>query len=401
MGIAVAVAGVALGRAPALAQSAPAATTNTPAADAIGPRELQNFSLDGTVTRPADQPRTAAPRNSPASAQAQTPRREQPSGAAETPRAATAQTPATSAQRTAAEDAAARAGPAPRAVAPPPRAEALGRSSVTVDLPPARASAAVATADPGFASEPQSSGTLAPEHGLPLWPWLLAALALGAGGGFLFWRRQHGREAFAGGPRVDAFVAPPPAAAPPRAAPKPPQPTPAPVPGGVVSTRLRPWLDITFTPLRCVVEEREVTLEFELSLLNSGSTTALEVLLEASLFNAGPTQDQDIGTFFENPVGQGQRIAALQPLKSFSLRPQLTIPIEQLRVLEAGGRRLFVPLIAFNILYGWSSGKGQTSAAFMVGRDTNAEKLAPLRLDLGRRIFRGLGQHALPISVRN
>src|SRR5438067_972815 len=47
---------------PALAQASGAPTTNTPAADAIGPRDLQNFSIDGTVTRPADQqPATRPP----------------------------------------------------------------------------------------------------------------------------------------------------------------------------------------------------------------------------------------------------------------------------------------------------------------------------------------------------
>src|SRR3954470_20352843 len=56
LAIAVWAAGLVLGPAPLAAQSAPAATTNTPAADAVGPKELQNFSLSGTVTRPADQP---------------------------------------------------------------------------------------------------------------------------------------------------------------------------------------------------------------------------------------------------------------------------------------------------------------------------------------------------------
>ncbi|HEX8840603.1 MAG TPA: hypothetical protein VF750_09065, partial [Sphingomicrobium sp.] len=45
-----------------LAQSAPdAAQSGTPATDAVGPQELQNFSLPGNVTKPADQPATAAP----------------------------------------------------------------------------------------------------------------------------------------------------------------------------------------------------------------------------------------------------------------------------------------------------------------------------------------------------
>src|SRR3954452_18811643 len=57
-----------LGSTPALGQDSGQATTNTPASDAIGPRELQNFSIGGTVTRPADPqpaPRTPAPRASP------------------------------------------------------------------------------------------------------------------------------------------------------------------------------------------------------------------------------------------------------------------------------------------------------------------------------------------------
>src|SRR6476660_3653125 len=36
--------------------SALAQETNTPATDSIGPKELQNFSLPGTRTQPADQP---------------------------------------------------------------------------------------------------------------------------------------------------------------------------------------------------------------------------------------------------------------------------------------------------------------------------------------------------------
>lgn len=59
-----------------------------------------------------------------------------------------------------------------------------------------------------------------------------------------------------------------------------------------------------------------------------------------------------------------------------------------------------MPLIAFNILYGWSRGNGQTSASFLVGRDTRGDKLAPFRLDLGPRLFRSLGQTPLPIAVR-
>ncbi len=48
-------AGLMLGSASASAQDA-ATTTNTPAAQAVGPRELENFSLQGNVTRAAEEP---------------------------------------------------------------------------------------------------------------------------------------------------------------------------------------------------------------------------------------------------------------------------------------------------------------------------------------------------------
>jgi hypothetical protein len=42
-------------------------------------------------------------------------------------------------------------------------------------------------------------------------------------------------------------------------------------------------------------------------------------------------------------------------------------------------------------LFRGGGGEGQASASFLVGRGTDGdEKLAPFRLDLGPRIFRGL-----------
>lgn len=221
-------------------------------------------------------------------------------------------------------------------------------------------------------------------------------MALGAGGAFLFWRRSQHREAFAGGPQVDAFVAPQPQ---PRA--PAPAPTTVPSPPGIVSTRLRPWIDLTFEPVRCIVEDERVIFEFELAMANSGSAPARDVLIEASMINAGPAQDKEIRAFFESPVGEGERITAIPPLKSVNLRPQFAVARNEIRVLEAGGRHVFVPLIALNAIYRWGAGEGQTSAAFLLGRDTKGEKMAPFRLDLGARVFRGVGRRELPIGIRN
>jgi hypothetical protein len=394
---------------PALAQEAPA-TTNAPATDAIGPRELQNFSLNGTVTQRSEPaqlpPTTRSPRTQAQSGAASTEPRPATStptrtaaGTADQPRPtrpgvaqATSEAPAQPVSKTAA---------APTLIPPLPSAnEGRGQDAATL-------TAASSPATPAFAPEP---GTLdvATEHKFPLIPWLLAALALGAGGAFLFWRNRS-RHALAGGPQIDAFVAPEPAptprpAPPARPAPAPPKakaPPPQPSSAGIVSTRLRPWIEIAFEPVRCILDNDKLAIEFELELFNSGSAPARAVLVEASLFNAGPTQDRDIGAFFADPVGAGDRIASIPPLKRFTVKTQVAIGREQLQAYEAAGRQVIVPLIAFNALYRWSGGEGQTSVSYLLGRDTKGEKMAPFRIDLGPRIFRGIAARLLPANVRN
>ena len=83
------------------------------------------------------------------------------------------------------------------------------------------------------------------------------------------------------------------------------------------------------------------------------------------------------------------------------MKSAVSLTRDQMRQFEVAGRRLFVPLIGFNALYRWSGGDGQTSASYLLGRDTKSEKLAPFRLDLGPRIFRGLGARQHSVGVRN
>ena len=356
-----------------------APATNTPATDTIGPRELQNFTLNGTVTRPA--PATPA---------------------------RTAPTPAATQPRSTAPSAAS----PPRDRAPSPaRPQSAPTASVSTALPPATALPEATTPAPTGSLAPPTSfeptpiapaGTSASSSSEYV-PWLLALILLGAGAGFYAWRRRSPpRYATAGG-ALDMLVAAEPAIAPPlpRAAPPradPPQPAAA--SSGIVSTRLRPWLEIQFSPGRCVVEENGATIEFDVEVVNSGTAPARDVLVEASMFNAGPDQDQEIGAFFAHPVAKGERIAAIPPLRSVSLKSAVSLTRDQMRQYEVGGRRLFVPLIGFNALYSWTGGDGQTSASYLVGRDTSADKMAPLRLDLGPRTFRGLGARQHNVGVR-
>jgi hypothetical protein len=399
-GTAVLLAGVVwLAPAPAFAQStttsAPAPTTNTPATDTIGPIELKNFSLKGTVTRPAGQP------VAPTAAGSQTALTRAP---AVTTSAARSPESRTVARATRAARAA-----VPLKVAPPP-----ATSSGPVSAPPATVSPPIETAPVPVAPSltpapvPTQPDRSAPFPPLPVWPWIAAALALTLGAGFLLWRRWP-REMTISGPQFDLLVPTAPEPQPePRPLPRAPAPAPSPSPpparpaaaSGIVASRLRPALELGFQPLRCHVGDDQVAIEFELELFNAGAAPARAVLAEASLLNAGSTQEQDLAVFFANPNGVGERLALIPPMKRISFRSQVVAPRAAIQEYELAGRKAFVPVIAFNALYEWSGGKGQSSAAYLVGRDTQKEKLGPLRLDRGAREFRGLGARPLPTAVR-
>jgi hypothetical protein len=274
------------------------------------------------------------------------------------------------------------------------------------------------------AEQPALPATLAPEHRLPILPWLIAALLLAAGTAFLLWRRRP-RESYAGTGQFDLLVGPElevePTVAPgvrwmppPEAERREPTPAPAPAPRpvaprrpaaeaphGIVASRLRPALEIGVRPLRCLVEDEQVTLEFELDLFNAGTAPARAILAEASLLNASATQDQELAAFFSRPAARGEPLEAIPPMKRMTMTSQVVAPRAAIQEYDLGGRKAFVPVIAFNALYEWSSGKGQTSAAYLVGRETKGEKLGPIRLDNGRSELRGLGARSLPVGIRS
>ncbi len=383
---------------PALAQQTAPATTNTPA-DSIGPSELQNFSLPGTKTRPAEQPPAAT-------APAPAPPRTQPPAATETEpqparRTTNVERPAVAPARApvSAPPSNTQAPPATQ-VSPPPPSAATTSAPPPVEQPVA---APLSTpADPALSAH----------NSLSFLPWLIAALAVAGGVLFFLWQRRP-REAFAGASQFDLFVPPAPEpapaprppvkAAPPPVAPLPPQVAEEPkpkTPVGIVSSRLRPSLEIGVQPLRCVVDDTPVTIEFELDLFNAGSAPARAVLAEATLFNPGATQEQELSAFFSNPIGAGNRLDAIPPLKRITLTSQVVAPRAAIQEYELAGRKSFVPVIAFNALYEWSGGKGQTSAAYLVGRETAGEKLGPVRLDQGSREVRKLGARVLPAALR-
>jgi hypothetical protein len=182
--------------------------------------------------------------------------------------------------------------------------------------------------------------------------------------------------------------------------PVPPKPA-TPASSGIVSTRLRPSVEIGVQPLRCIVDDNQVVVEFELELFNSGTAPARAVLAEASLFNAVANQEQELARFFANPVGDGERLDAIPPMRRMNFVSQVVAPRDAIQEYELGGRKVFVPVLAFNALYESAAGQSQTSAAYLVGGETGGDKLAPLSLEGGPRQIGKLAARVLPTALRN
>jgi hypothetical protein len=401
--------GLALGAAPALAQNAAQTTASPPpATDTVGPRELQNFSLDGTVTRRSEGPTpvTTSPNRAPS-----TDRRQAPTTAVAAPSGRAAQRAAEDTRPAQAETTSrtADAEPLPaRRVAQATPSPAQG-APATIDL---SALPAPAAAEPGF-SEPTETVAPAPaeEGGLTLWPWLLLAAVIGGAGALLLWKRRSS-EAVADGYGLERVATPGAPAAPPARPARPAAEAPTkPVgivstrlsakPAGVVSTNLRPWLEVSFKPLRCVVDQEHVTLDFEVEVLNSGAVPARDVLVEACMVAAGESQDQEIGAFFAKPAPAEQAIAAIGPLQTINLRSSLKAKRAAMREADVGGQAMLVPLMAFNAVYRASGKEGRTSVSYLLGRSTKSDKLAPFRADLPPRAYAALDTRKLPLEVRN
>lgn len=347
--------------------------------ETVGPPQLRDFNLNGTVTRQATPPATrVAPPQSAVKPAETAPARQQEQVARSRP----------------VEPPAERSSPvqqAPSAALPEPSAAAP-----SVDLP------AIAPAPVTAAPEmplPGESGL-----GFSYWPWLVAGLAAAGAGLFLFRRRQQERDRYAGAlagssHAFDAGSVAEPAAAPPVRAPLPAPPRNL-ASLGVVSTRLRPDLTIALSPERAVVDETGATIEFQVLVRNNGTAPAREVLIEACMVNAGPAQDQELGAFFAHPAAKGEAIPQIMPMTEIMLKSAVRLSPEHMRQYEVQGRKLFVPLVGVNAIYRDPAGPRQTSASYLVGRDGNGEKMAPFRLDLGPRIFRGLGARTHTLELR-
>jgi hypothetical protein len=174
-----------------------------------------------------------------------------------------------------------------------------------------------------------------------------------------------------------------------------PAPEPEPETEPDVPAAPRPWLELDIVPERAAATEQEVYVRYALTLTNKGEAAARNIRIDPRLFNAGA--EAEMLAFFQGPIHEqsGSPQVLLQPGGSLKLNGQVALANAELREIELGGKRIFVPMVAINVAYDWADGgAGRTSRSWLVGREAEVptEKMGPFRLDLGPRIYRSVGR---------
>jgi LPXTG-motif cell wall-anchored protein len=380
--------GLAAAGAPALAQNE--------ASNSIGPPQLKDFSLPGQRTTPpaAPVPAPRTPVAEPAAPPAAAPATSEPPAAArrtEAPPRPAGTVPAAPAPGPATPDPATAE---PATVEPSPGTEPALPVQALPE-PPAEPVTEPAPARAPAAAEPKGSGWL--------WPAAGGALLLAFAAFFLFRRRRAlaEREAerdSARGELGGVLMAEPQAG--PRAEPEvrpvsEPRPEPEPSLPPEVPAAPRPWIELDIVPERAAATENEVYVRYALTLTNKGDSDARNIRIDPRLFNAGA--EGEMLAFFQGAIHElsGSPHVVIRPGGSLKLNGQVAMPNAELREIELGGRRIFVPMVAINVAYDWAGGgAGRTSRSWLVGREAEVptEKMGPFRLDLGPRIYRSVGR---------
>lgn len=367
---------------------------------------LRDFELKGKVTVPAPPP-SAAP--------------------VETPPPVTITPPPATTTRTPPADPA--PGPTERQAAPAPsapsRSVARPRTNVPEPAPPAPSPGPVAPqvevdalpatdAPRPRQPEPSTGPAAAPQSGE--FPWLylvlgmLAAVAALAAGRVLLRRRADEDEVEEPLP-VESASEPRPQPQPAPAVKPVPRPQPAPVAQpssgristGTVGIQVRPWIELEFKPDRAVATDADTSVQFELIVRNTGNTGARNVRIEGRMFNAGREEEREVGAFFSEPLMINcAAIPMLLPQGTGAIRSVVSMPRTEVKEITLEGRRLFVPMVAFNVTYEWGENRsGQTSMSYLVGRESEApsEKMGAFRLDLGPRLYRSVGHRQTNLAL--
>jgi uncharacterized repeat protein (TIGR01451 family) len=134
---------------------------------------------------------------------------------------------------------------------------------------------------------------------------------------------------------------------------------------------------------------------YRLTVTNNGEASAQNLQVSGLITNADAQQKQTLSFFFNDTTRQPvHTLPALAPGETIELRGELRLSHSAIVPIRVKDRALLIPVVAFNIRYGWAGGgRGRTGSAFIVGQESDPprERMAPFRLDLGPRQFRSVG----------
>lgn len=158
----------------------------------------------------------------------------------------------------------------------------------------------------------------------------------------------------------------------------------------------RPWIELEFKPETAAANDVQAQVLYTLTVRNGGNSPARNVRIEARMFNIEAEKSSELAQFFAAPIeATSFPPRTIAPQEMVELRGAVVMPRDAMRAIMVQGRALFIPLVAFNVLYEWGDGEsGQTAMPYVVGREAEmpSQKMGPFRLDLGPRIYRSVGQ---------
>lgn len=214
----------------------------------------------------------------------------------------------------------------------------------------------------------------------PVWPWLLGGAALLAGLAWLLLRRR----AVPVGKREPYEPAPEPA-----------EPEPV-APAMFTRAGPRARLGIDVRPMRAGLNLLTATVESEITVVNTGDAPARDVRAAVALLSAGGGEEESLRALHAAPVTRPATPPfTLQPGEERRFRSVAALPHADIVPLEAGGRPIFVPLVAVTLRHADAGGERRTSQAWGVGIERpDSAKLAPFRLDVPARRYDNVAARA-------
>lgn len=144
----------------------------------------------------------------------------------------------------------------------------------------------------------------------------------------------------------------------------------------------RPQLELGMRPTRAGVGRRDATVEFELTIANSGGLPAEDVRVGAFMLGAGSATSREIERMLVSPpvdsIVPADRIA---PGDGTRLDAAVTLPRDQVEALIDESADGFTPVLVADARYRLPDGReGRTAAAFTIGRVNGGTELVPIAL---------------------